>query len=513
MRPFVACMLACLLGISFGLAGAPAVDAADRDTVTIALTGEPPTMDPHRVSNFIGAMVWRWSYDTLISAETGTGKHLPWLATKWESTDNNKSVKFWLRQDATFSDGTPVTSESIKFAMQRVLSSARQRTYFKSFDHIEILDDHTFIWHNKYPDNGMYNRLSRLAHAISLNVRDKDEATISRTTFGSGPYILKEWTKGNKMVFEANPTWWGNSMYPKRPKTVVLRRLPEATTRVKALLTGEIDVAWGVLPQYIPQVENNPNTKIAAIPAVRIMHMGFFTTHGGPMADVRVRKAINYAIDADLIRRTILGGRADLFGQMLHPWNYSGYNPNKEWYGYDPEKAKALLKEAGYPNGFKMEIIATNGRYPGDKATCEASAGMLKKVGIDATCNSQRFPLFKKLHRAYKSGKRKGAAAYYMGFGNGGGETTLVLRGTSSCDGPWSGMCFPDLDAAIDKAAALTDPKAQQAAFEAVTDMMKEKVTHKIFFKIHDVIGYSARLEFTPRHDETLFPWEIVVKQ
>jgi peptide/nickel transport system substrate-binding protein len=496
-----------------GLAGGPAAFAADQDAVTIALTGEPPTMDPHRVSNFIGAMVWRWSYDTLITSETGTGEHKPWLATKWESTDNNKSVKFWLRQDATFSDGTPVTSEAFKFAMQRVLDSAPQRPYFQSFDHIEIIDDHTFIWHNKYPDNGMFNRLARMAHAINPKAKEQDEATTSRSTFGSGPYVLTEWTKGNKMVFEANPTWWGNKMYPKRPKTVVLRRLPESTTRVKALLTGEIDVAWGVLPQYIEQVENNPKTQIAAVPAVRILFMGFFTRHGGPLADMRVRKAINYAIDADLIRRTILGGRADIFGQLLHPWSSSGYNPNKEWYGYDPEKAKTLLKEAGYPDGFKMELIATNGRYPGDKATCEASAGMLKKVGIDTTCNAQRFPLFQKLFEAYKTGKQEGVAAYYMGFGNGGGIPTLTLRGTSACNGAWSGHCFPELDKAIDEAEAMIDPKAQQAAYEAITDWMKEQVTHKIYFKIHDVMGFSKRLDFTPRHDETLFPWEIVVKQ
>lgn len=512
MRTLTVAMLVLLLMVSLGVTGAPLVNAADRDTVTIALTGEPPTMDPHRVSNFIGAMVWRWSYDTLITAETGTGEHKPWLATKWESQDHNKSVKFWLRPDATFSDGTPVTSEAIKFSMERVMEAAPQRPYFESFDRIEIIDEYTFVWHNKHPDNGLFNRLARLAHAISPQIKDQDEATISRTTFGSGPYMLASWTKGNKMVFEANPNWWGNSLYPKRPKTVVLRRLPEATTRVKALLTGEVDVAWGVLPQYIPQVESNPNTEIASVPAVRIMYMNFFTRHGGPLADVRVRKAINYAIDADLIRRTILGGRADLIGQLLHPWCYSGYNPDKEWYGYDPDKAKALLKEAGYPNGFSMEIISANGRYPGDKATCEASAGMLKKVGIDATCNAQRFPLYQKLFEAYKTGKEKGVVASYQGFGNGGGESASVLRGTSSCDGAWSGHCFPELDAAIDKAAATSDPEAQQAAFEAVTDMMKEKATQKIYFKIHDVVGFNSRLEFTPRHDETLFPWEIVVK-
>ena len=512
MRRLTRALWALTLGLAIVCAGllTPGA-AADKDTVTIALTGEPPTMDPHRVSNFIGTMVWRWSYDTLLTIETGTGELKPWLAEKWEKLDD-KSVKFWLRKDAKFTDGTPVTAESVQYAVSRVLKSARQSAYFKSFDRIEILDDHTLVWHNKTPDNGMFNRITRWAHAISLKTKDLDEAHLSRNTYGSGPYILKDWTKGNKMVFEANPDWWGNSMYPTRPKRIVLRRLAEASTRVKALTQGEIDLAWGVMPQHIPQVKRNPKTDITTIPAVRIMFMGFFNSGDGPLMDVRVRKAINHAIDADLIRKTILGGRADLYGQMFHPWCFSGYNPSKEWYGYDLDKAKALLKEAGYEDGFKMEIIATNGRYPGDKATCEASAGMLKKVGIEASCNSQRFPLYKKLHQAYKTGKQKGNAAFYMGFGNGGGESAAVLRGMAGCKGPWSGLCFAELDEAIEKAAGTADPQAQQAAFEAATDLMKELVSHKIFFKIHDVLGYSKRLGFKPRHDETLFPWEIDVK-
>ncbi len=166
MRQFARMVLVFTLGLMvlFGLAitfgDMPNAAAADKDTVTIALTGEPPTMDPHRVSNFIGTMVWRWSYDTLVTVETGTGEIKPWLAEKWEKLDN-KSVKFWLRKDATFTDGTPVTAESVQYAISRVLKSQRQSTYFKSFDRIEILDDHTLIWHNKVPDNGMFNRLSR----------------------------------------------------------------------------------------------------------------------------------------------------------------------------------------------------------------------------------------------------------------------------------------------------------------------------------------------------------------
>ena len=489
--------------------GAP-LTAHAKSTVTISLSNLPNTMDPHRVSSFIGAMVWRWSYDTLIHSETGTGKKKPWLATKWVKVSPTKA-KFSLRKGVKFSDGTRLTAENVKYTLSRVVKSARQRTYFKNFDKIEVLDDHTFIYHNKQYDSGMWNRLTRWAGPISLKTKKMDLAHLTRNTYGTGPYILKSFTKGQRLEFEANPNWWNNKNFPKRPQRIVLRGIKETATRAKALLVGEIDVAWGIMPQFIPQLEKNPKTKVAVVPAVRIMHMGFFTRHGGPMANVKVRKAINYAIDAEAIRRTILGGRADLFGQMLHPWNYSGYNPSKKWYGYDPAKAKALLKEAGHGKGFKMEIIATNGRYPGDKATCEAIAGMVKKVGVNATCNSQNFPLFKKSHRAYKAGKKKGAAAYYMGFGNGGGDSSGVLRGTSGCKGAWSGMCFKELDAMIDKANSTIDEKEQQAAFEAVTDKMKELATHKIVVKIHDVLGHRANLKWIPRHDETLLPWEIEV--
>ncbi|MFC1491079.1 ABC transporter substrate-binding protein [Nitrospinota bacterium] len=107
--------------------------------------------------------------------------------------------------------------------MSRVLSAARQRPYFKRFDRIEIIDDKTFIWHNKKHDNGMFNRLARWAGPISLNAKGKDKAHLSRNTYGSGPYVLESWTKGNKLVFKANKKWWGNKQFPRPPRVLLSR--------------------------------------------------------------------------------------------------------------------------------------------------------------------------------------------------------------------------------------------------------------------------------------------------
>ena len=171
-------IIATLMTITFILIGTPDSNAASKDTLIIALTGEPPTMDPHRTSNFIGSMVWQWSYYNLIPTEAGTGKLIPWLAERWEKLEGSKRVKFWLRKDAKFTDGSPVTSEAVKFTMSRVMKAKRQASFFKTFDRIEIIDDKTFIWHNKTHDNGMFNRIALWAGPISLIVKKKDKANI-----------------------------------------------------------------------------------------------------------------------------------------------------------------------------------------------------------------------------------------------------------------------------------------------------------------------------------------------
>ena len=488
--------------------------AAPLDKVTIALTSETPTMDPHVDSNFIGSMVWRWTYDTLISSETGSGKVVPWLAEKWEKLGPTQT-KFWLRKDARFTDGSPVTAQAVKYSIERILNPAlksRQLPYFAEFDRIEIIDDHSFIWHSKVADNGLFNRLLRWGHVMSPKTREMDRTVFARSSFGSGPYKLASWTKGQRMVLEANPAWWGRKQFPNMPKTIVLRAIAESATRVKSLLADEVDIIIGVPPHMMAQIQDNPQKVAASVPGVRIMFLNFDTRHGGPLADVNVRKAINHAIDVESIRKTILGNRAEIIGQLYHPWNYAGYNPDKKWHEFDLAKARASLKASSYAGGFKAELYSASGRYPGDVPTCEAVAGMLKKIKIDATCRPMNYSLYSKVRRAHQEKKQKDPAIFLAAFGNSGGDPALVARAVLGCQGAWSFHCFPDIDEAVNKAAAMSDPKEQHAAFEKVTDMVKEKALLSIFYRTHDIYGYNKALNFVPRHDEALYPWEITVK-
>ncbi len=508
MRKWILLLLVLLLGAF----SAPGVHAAT-GKLTVALKGVTPTMDPHPQSNFIGTMVWRWAYGTLVSTEAGTGKRLPWLATKWKIHSPTKA-EFWLRKGVKFADGSPLTAENVKFSMERIMDKrSKQRVFFKAFDRIEIVDKHRFIWHSKVPDNGLMNRLGRWGHIISLKAKGVDWAVVSRKTFGSGPYILKEWAKGRKMVFEANPTWWGNAKFPTRPQTIVLRGIKEPTTRVKALMKGEVDVVMGIKPHFIPQIEKTKGLAVADVPAVRMMFVSFVTRAGGPFANEKVRLAANYAIDADLLRKTFIGGKAKLWGSLYHPWNFAGYNPDDKWYGFDPNKAKALMKEAGFEKGFKATLYATIGRYPGDVKSCEAIAGFLKRIKIDTTCRTMPYQHWRKTRKAFQKGKRKNTALFLQGYGNAAGDPGNIAKATVSCEGHSSLHCFKELDAMIDKAAATVDPKEQHLAFQNVTKVLKKKAIFKILYKTNDIYGYKKSLGFRPRHDETFFAWEIDMKK
>ncbi|MFC1491017.1 ABC transporter substrate-binding protein [Nitrospinota bacterium] len=503
--------MALFLVLVFGMVGAPLADAY-KGTVKIALPADAPTMDPNITSNAIGFMIWGWAYDTLLKYDMSTNKRIPWLATKWKRLSPTK-IKFWLRKGAKFSDGTPVTTAAVQYTMNRIMNpklKSRQRGYFKAWKKFEIIDDHTFIWHQKWSDNGLYGRLDRWFLLINPKSKGVDKTIIARNTFGGGAYILKSWSKGRKMDFEANPHWWGNSLYPNRPKRIILRRIVEQTTRVKALLRGEVDFIQGVGAQFLPQMKKNPDTRAVVAPAIRIFYLAFLTRFGGPFADLKVRKAVNYAIDAEKMRTTFVGGLADSFHMLYHPWSFSGYNPNLRWYGYNLAKAKKLLKESAYPDGFKAECLVSRGRFPFDKQTCEAVTEMVKKIGIDMEIRAVDIILYRKLVKSYQKKKPKLPTLVFRSWGNSVGDSTNVGRGTSSCTGVWSVSCFPEFDELNEKAGSTYDPKEQQAAFEKVWAKMKELAMHKILFKNRMAFGLRKTLEFKPRGDDTINVWEMV---
>ena len=182
-------LLVALLVLALAGLAAPGAQAM-KGTVTVALSGEPLSMDPHVQSEFIGAMIWPWGYDNLVYAEPGTGRLKPWLAEKFERV-SAQAFKFTLRSGVKFNDGTPLTSAAVKYSLGRIFDpqvKSRLIPYFKDIREVEVIDDRTFIIHTKVPMNGLPNLLRRFGHIVNPKTKGMDGTT--RISFALGILVL-----------------------------------------------------------------------------------------------------------------------------------------------------------------------------------------------------------------------------------------------------------------------------------------------------------------------------------
>ena len=491
---------------------------AYKGTLRLAVHGQAKSWDPGYTPGFMGTMMWPWTYDTLVQADLKTGKLYGWLAESF-SRESASAYKFTLRKGAVFASGNPVTSADVKWSLERVWKDkglkSTVKSYYKDISHVEIINDRTFVIHCKGPMNDLPALMRTWGHVLDSKVaKTKKYSEIARKSFGSGAYILKKWKKGQSFLMEANPKWWGNKRYPNRPKTLDIRIIREATTRVKALTTGEVDFAMRVPPQYIKQVNSKPGLKILTTPSIRIYYYGYLGQYGGPLANVKVRQALSHAINTPLIIKTLLHNRADPWFQMIHQGMAAGYNPKmKSWYPFNLAKAKKLLKESGYGKGFKMVILSPRNVIPADAEMCEAAASMVKKIGVDAKCEITTKRVWRGSFKKFKKGKRKGNMMFLSSYGNQGGVPGNSFRGVMACKGKWSPHCFPEYEKMIDKALRTADTKLQQERLEAATWFMHDKATHKPIAKSHDVYGVNTKvLDYKMRYDEMTMPWSFVMK-
>jgi peptide/nickel transport system substrate-binding protein len=323
---------------------------------------------------------------------------------------------------------------------------------------------------------------------------------------GSGPYKLVRWTKDVEMVFEANPDFWDKKL--ERLKTVRVVPIREDGTKVAALLSGEVNLVANIPPQHIPRLKNDPRTKVITDKGTRIYHVGF--THGikSPLSDVRVRQAIAHAIDRDVLVRDVVEGYGAVANSPLHQWT-EGHDDKLVWpYPYDPAKAKALLKEAGYPDGFEIPFYSPAGRYTKDKEVAEAIAGFLSAVGIRANYQPLTWSRFVEVFRA-KSQPGAKPFMFYIGYGNGNGDTDRTLNAIAACKGVWSAYCNPDVDKMMDKALVTPDLPQRAAIFRGIVDKLVAEVSHVFLWQEDALYGMTRDVTWDVRNDDRVYAWEI----
>ena len=371
-----------------------------------AASGDILSMDPHQQSETFTNGVAKNVYEGLVEWSPKL-ELVPVLAERWELI-NPTTRRFYLRKGVTFHEGESFTADDVLFSVERTLKSGGAAIFFESIKDVKKIDDYTIDIITNVPDPVLMNNLHRLPimskswaekHDISMDIVYDELIYPSLHANGTGPFMLVERIPDVRTEFEVNPNWWNNDKKTHNLTKVTYTPISNAATRTSALLTGDVDLITQVPLQDLSRIEKNPQTKVLQVPELRIVMLGMDISQDelpdmagsgkNPLNDVRVRKAIYQAIDIETIKEKIMRGYSRPTGCLLEPGVTGWSEEADKRYPYDPEAAKALLAEAGYPDGFPITLDAPNDRYVNDEAIGQAIVTMLAQIDIDVTLNAQ----------------------------------------------------------------------------------------------------------------------------
>ncbi|MCD1620653.1 ABC transporter substrate-binding protein [Salipiger marinus] len=378
-------------------AAAPAAMAAD---LVIGLRAGPDSIDPHWSTLGSQAEALRHVFDTLVDVDE-TLQLKPGLAVSWEPVDDT-TWDFKLREGVKFHDGSDFTAEDAKFSIERipaVTGPMPMTLYTKYVESVEVIDDYTLRVHTKGIAPALPNDFTRLfvvPSEIGMDARN-EEFNSGEAAIGTGPYKFVSWQPKGDMVLSRNADYWGEAP---AWDNVTRREIPDDAARVAALRSGQVDMINYVPASDVIAMENNSDVELFKADSIYILNIAPSVkdeepqpikvngqeVDGNPLQDLRVRKAMDLAINRDVLVNVVLEGLGTPATQLM-PEGFFGYSDKLEARPYDLEQAKALLTEAGYPDGFEIDFTCTNNRVPGDAVVCEALAQMWSRLGL--TVNAQ----------------------------------------------------------------------------------------------------------------------------
>lgn len=396
-------LLATALLAGTALAGLP----ADAKTFRWANDGDVNSMDPYtRQETFLLSFMAN-IYEPLVRRDRDLELE-PALAEKWEQTSPT-SWRFTLRQGVKFSDGTPFTADDVLFSVERVRAKGSNlQSVIASVAEVRKIDDHTVDFITKAPDPILPQGLTNWAMmskawaeknnaTTPADLTSREENFATRNAMGTGPFKLVSREPDRRTVLEPNAGWWDKPQH--NLTRVELNIIANDATRVAALLSGEVDMLYTVPPQDVERIRRAQNTQILQGPELRTIYLGLDQMRDellksdvkgkNPFKDVRVRKAFYHAIDIEAIKSRVMRGQSRPTGQIFGPGVNGFEEANDTRYKYDPETARKLLAEAGYPNGFSVTLDCPNDRYVNDEAICTAVVSMLARAGVKVTLNAQ----------------------------------------------------------------------------------------------------------------------------
>lgn len=503
-RPALAVAALCAVAATIP---APAARAQERSQLVMGITENIGSHNPVADSVAFMSSVWCQVYGCLVSYDFETGRYTGMLAERWEIADPNTWI-FHLRRDLKSHDGQPLTADDVVFSIDRMQNDrqSKQRANVAQIKSAEAVDRHTVKVVTKEPTSGLLEYITDRLMVMQKRLIETHGATKAdrEHPFGFGPYRLKELVVDNRIVLEKNRDWPG--MRPDNPDLVIYRLMREPEQRVTALLNGEIHIAQYVPPHLAGRIERTAGYRIESVPAIEMMFLAL-SPQSKPWDNKKLRQAVGYAIDRDAIIRQVFQGQGLILHGPLSRGQY-GYDPGLEpKYRYDPAKARALVKEAGYPNGVDVELFTPVGRYVNDKQAAEAMASMLTAIGIRTALKTPEWATL------WGDVQRGRIPFYYMGRGGMIGPGPAISQYFETGGSPRIKYSNPEVDALLRKSRETFDDDEYRKTVNRAFSIMLDDAPAHFLWQQKILYGVADGVSFRPRPDHRVFGHTTVVKK
>jgi peptide/nickel transport system substrate-binding protein len=469
-----------ILGLALGLF--LSLQAAAQE-LRIAVGGAFTSMDPHFFDLSPNhALTWH-VFDRLVHPDADQ-RPTPGLATSWRALDD-LTWEFKLRQGVRFQDGSPFTADDVVFTFERAPNVPNAPTsmgaYIRPVQRLEVVDPYTIRLHTAQPEPLIPQFMMPFAvigrkQGEGMSTADYNSG---KAAVGTGPYKLVSFDLGDRAVFVRNPDWWG----PRQPwEKVTYRLIANDGARVAALQSGDVDAIDTVPTRDVARISRDPKLSVRSRPGLRLIYLypdvgreqsPFVADRAGkplphnPIRDVRVRHALSLAINREGIRRRLMEGQSLPAGQAM-PEGGMGYDPSIKADPYDPEGAKRLLAEAGYPDGFSITLHGPNDRYVNDEGIAQAIAQMWTRVGVRTAVQTSPASVF------FSASARDEHSIQLTGWSTSTGEPDTHLKLMVATNDPPRGRgtrilashySNPEADAVIDRALAAIDQEQREKLY------------------------------------------------
>ncbi len=485
------------------------------DTIVIAQGVDVTVLDPNNQLETPTANVLSNIFDTLYM-RMPDGSARPWLATSVRAI-NPTTWEMTIRQGVKFHNGEDLTAETVKWNFDRVIDPQRPLRISNSWANlasVQVVNPTTLRFTTRNPFPVFVTRLTGFYILPQKYVTENGNRYLQEPV-GTGPYKFVRWVRDQQFELEANPNYWAGAPKIRR---VIFRPIPEASSRVAELVSGGVDIITNLVPEAVNAVRASGAAEVRSVPSIRNIFI-MLNTSGkpdSPLANPKVRLALNYAVDKRTIVRNVLGGFGQPTGCSLNSYIF-GYDARScQPYEYNPTRAKQLLAEAGYPNGFTMTMGSPNGRYLNDRQIAEALVGQLAQVGVRVELRVQEWSTYvgQILER------RIPTDAVLLGWGNNefDADNSLysLFYGGTVRGGPrqvaFSYIRSVPLDNALLQAQRTTDPEQRKKLYLDALRVLRAESPWIFLHQQEDLYGVAKRVDWKPRPDERLFVSEMSLK-